>query len=103
MPSQRPADVDLSEVSSVEDDEEIRRDLDDLDVEGTVPPVTATRVERGNEAIGVAGKFPSELLLFRASKHHVCKGSRVQGISFILRQLCGDGVLLRFACLVFIW
>ena len=36
MPFQRPADVDLSEVSSVEDDEEVRRDLDDVDMEGIV-------------------------------------------------------------------
>ena len=63
VPFQRASDVDLSEVSSVEDDEEIRRDLDDLDVEGSVEGIVDSvgnvgPAERqiGNDINGVAGE-----------------------------------------------
>jgi len=48
MPFQRPADVDLSEVSSVEDDEEIRRDLDDVDMEGIVDVTKTVKAQNEN-------------------------------------------------------
>ena len=48
MPFQRPADVDLSEVSSVEDDEEIRRDLDDVDMEGIVDVTKTVKTQNEN-------------------------------------------------------